>query len=157
MSILFLTYSYCLWAFLVACRWSRIFLQCRRCRFNPWVRSIPWRRKWQPTPVSLPRKSHGQRSLVGYSPLGHKRVTHNLAAKQQWQLQFLLPRVKQILVLEKRNILWLLALVITIADILENVRRIDIVLDDFSQLLHNYRVFELCWENQHIAILAKSL
>ena len=45
--------------------------QCRRywrCRFNPWVRKIPWRRKWQPTPVFLPRKSHGQRSLVGYSP-----------------------------------------------------------------------------------------
>ena len=37
--------------------------QCRRCRFNPWVRKIPWRRKWQPTPVFLPEKSHGQRSL----------------------------------------------------------------------------------------------
>ena len=32
----------------------------------------PWRRKWQPTPVFLPRKFHGQRSLVGYSPWGHK-------------------------------------------------------------------------------------
>ena len=32
---------------------------------NPWVRKIPWRRKWQPTPVLLPGKSHGQRSLVG--------------------------------------------------------------------------------------------
>ena len=46
--------------------------QCRRCGFNPWVGKIPWRRKWQPTPVSLPGKSHGQRSLVGYSPRGHK-------------------------------------------------------------------------------------
>ena len=36
------------------------------------VRKIPWRRKWQPTPVFLPGKSHGQRSLVGYSPWGHK-------------------------------------------------------------------------------------
>ena len=35
--------------------------------FNPWVRKIPWRRKWQPTPVFLPGESHGQRSLVGYS------------------------------------------------------------------------------------------
>ena len=35
-------------------------------------RSIPWRRKWQPTPVFLPGESHGQRSLVGYSPQGHK-------------------------------------------------------------------------------------
>ena len=44
--------------------------QCRsrrRHRFHPWVRKISWRRKWQPTPVSLPGKSHGQRSLVGYS------------------------------------------------------------------------------------------
>jgi len=41
---------------------------CRRCGFNPWVRKIPWRRKWQPTPVLLPGKSHGQRSLAGYSP-----------------------------------------------------------------------------------------
>ena len=41
-----------------------------------------WRRKWQPTPVFLPEKSHGQRSLMGYSPWGHKRVGHGLAAKQ---------------------------------------------------------------------------
>ena len=33
--------------------------QCRRSGFNPWVRKIPWRRKWQPTPVFLPEKSHG--------------------------------------------------------------------------------------------------
>ena len=38
----------------------------RRCRFNPWSRKIPWTRKWQHTPVFLPGKSHGQRSLVGY-------------------------------------------------------------------------------------------
>ena len=42
--------------------------QCRRHRFNPWVQKIPWRRKWHPTPIFLPGKSHGQRSLVGYSP-----------------------------------------------------------------------------------------
>ena len=41
--------------------------QCKRHRFNPWVGKIPWRRKWQPTPVYLPGKFHGQRSLVGYS------------------------------------------------------------------------------------------
>jgi len=40
----------------------------RETWFNPWIRKIPWRRKWQPTPVLLPGKSHGQRSLVGYSP-----------------------------------------------------------------------------------------
>ena len=47
-------------------------LQCGRPGFDPWVRKIPWRRKWQSTPVLLPGKSHGQRSLVGYSPWGHK-------------------------------------------------------------------------------------
>ena len=46
--------------------------QCRKLGFNPWVRKIPWRRKWQPTQVFLPEKSHGQRSLAGYSPWGHK-------------------------------------------------------------------------------------
>ena len=51
--------------------WERICLQCRRPRFNPWVGKIPQRGKWQPTPVFLPRKSHGQRSLVGYSPWDH--------------------------------------------------------------------------------------
>ena len=40
--------------------------------FNPWVGKIPWRRKWQPAPVFLPGESHGQRSLAGYSPWGHK-------------------------------------------------------------------------------------
>ena len=47
--------------------------QCTRCRFNPWVRKIPWRRKWQPTSISLPGKSHEQ-SLAGYSLWGHKEL-----------------------------------------------------------------------------------
>jgi len=46
--------------------------QCRRQGFDPWSGKIPWRRKWQLTPVFLPGKSHGQRSLVGYSPWGGK-------------------------------------------------------------------------------------
>ena len=46
--------------------------QCRRPGFDPWVRKIPWRRKWQPTPVFLPGKPHGQRSLASYRPWGHK-------------------------------------------------------------------------------------
>ena len=53
--------------------------QCRRRErheFNPWVGRIPWRRKRQPNPVFLNGESHWQRSLVGYSPLGH-RVGHN--------------------------------------------------------------------------------
>ena len=44
----------------------------KRCKFNPWVEKVPWRRAWQPTPVLLPRESHRQRSLAGYSPWSHK-------------------------------------------------------------------------------------
>ena len=44
--------------------------RCKRCEFNPWIGKIPWRRKWQSTPVFLFGKSHVQRSLVGYSPWG---------------------------------------------------------------------------------------
>ena len=50
---------------------------------DPWVGKILWRRKWQPTPVFLPGKSHGQRILAGYSPWGHKRVRYNFTAKSQ--------------------------------------------------------------------------
>ena len=46
--------------------------QCRRRGFDPWVKKIHWRRKWQPTLIFLPGKSHGQRILAGYSPWGHK-------------------------------------------------------------------------------------
>ena len=45
---------------------------CGRPRFNPWVGKILWRRKWQPAPLFLPGKSHGQSSLVRYSPWGCK-------------------------------------------------------------------------------------
>ena len=48
--------------------------QCRRFRFNPWVGKIPWRRKWQPTPVLLPGEFQGQRNLVGYSLQGCKEL-----------------------------------------------------------------------------------
>ena len=48
------------------------FRRCERLRFNPWVGKSPWNRKWQPTPASLPGEPHGQRSLAGYSPWGHK-------------------------------------------------------------------------------------
>ena len=49
--------------------------QCKRRKrheFDPWVGKIPWRTVWQPTPVFLPGKSQGQRSLAGYSPQGRK-------------------------------------------------------------------------------------
>ena len=59
-------------------RWKSICLQCGRPGFNPWVGKISWRRQWQPTLVFLPGKSHGRRSLVGYSPRG-LRVRHDWA------------------------------------------------------------------------------
>ena len=46
--------------------------QCRRCAIYPWVGKFPWRRKWNSIPVFLPENSHGQRSLMGYSPWGRK-------------------------------------------------------------------------------------
>ena len=52
--------------------WWRIHLPCMRPRFDPWVGKIPWRRARQPTPVSFPGESHGQRSLASCSPWGHK-------------------------------------------------------------------------------------
>ena len=62
------------WAFLVV-QLVKNHLQCERRGFDPWVGKIPCRRKWQPTPVLLPGKFHGWRSLVGYSPWGHKSWT----------------------------------------------------------------------------------
>ena len=61
--------------------------QCRRCRFNPWVGKIPWRREWQPTPVFLPGECHGQRSMVGYSPWGYKEsdMTEQVTHTSNWQ------------------------------------------------------------------------
>ena len=47
-------------------------LQRRRCRLDPWVGKILWRREWEPTPIFLPEESHGQESLAGYSPRGCK-------------------------------------------------------------------------------------
>ena len=52
---------------------------------NPWFGKIPQRRDWQPSPVFLTGKFHGQRRLAGYSPWGHKKVRYNLATNQQYQ------------------------------------------------------------------------
>ena len=57
---------------------KRIRPQCRRPRFNPSVRKIPWRRAWQSAPVFLPEEFHGQRSLARYNPWFH-RVRHDWA------------------------------------------------------------------------------
>ena len=71
--------------------------QCRRCKrykFDPWVGKMPWSWKWQHTPVFLPGESHGQRSLVGYRPRGHKEsdttkqlhsLTHSEGFTRLWR------------------------------------------------------------------------
>ena len=62
-----------------------------------WVRKIPWGKKWQPTPIFLPGKFHGQRSLVGYSPWGHKESdmteqlsTHRLCPRKLFTFSLVL-------------------------------------------------------------------
>ena len=75
--------------------------RCRRCQFNPWVRKIPWRRKWQPTPVFLPEKLHGPKSLGGYSPWSHREsdMTEqmskfiNLSATSNFLLSLYIPSI----------------------------------------------------------------
>ena len=71
--------------------------QCRTCRFSPWVRKIPWRRKWQPTAVFLPGESHRQRSLTGHSLWGcqesnRTELTDWQRAPPQWSLESLVFR-----------------------------------------------------------------
>ena len=91
--------------------------QCRRLkrlRFNPWVRKISRRREWQPTPVFLPGKSHGQRSLACYSPWGCKELdmteqltkhTHSWIISKNY-LSFLPPTLQM---LGKQDILYIVS------------------------------------------------
>ena len=57
----------------------------KRPRFSPWVRKIPWSRKWQPAPVFLSGKFYAQRSLAGYSPWDQKEsdMTEGLSTHTQ--------------------------------------------------------------------------
>ena len=74
--------------------------RCKRCGFDPWVRKISWSRKWQPTPVFLPRKFNGQRSLAGYSPWG-RRVRRDWAHIHIYNIKF------TILTTFKSSVQWL--------------------------------------------------
>ena len=58
------------------CQWR----SCKRLEFDSWIRKIPWRRAWQPTPVSWPGESHRWRSLAGYSPQGSEQLDATEAA-----------------------------------------------------------------------------
>src|SRR5574339_227989 len=84
---------------------------CRRCGFDPWVRKISWRRKWQPTPVILPGKFHEWRSLVGYSPWGYKEL--DTTERLHFCFHFIEPIVKGLcfstLGILVENINWLTA------------------------------------------------
>ena len=67
--------SACRWGFPRGSSGKEPACQCKRHKiggFDPWVRRIPWRRAWQPSPVFLPGESHGQRSLAVYSPWDRK-------------------------------------------------------------------------------------
>ena len=66
-------------------QWWRMHLQHRGHEFHPWVRKILWRRKWQPTPVFLPGKFHGQRP-GGPQSMESQRVGHALVTKQHYHL-----------------------------------------------------------------------
>ena len=99
------------WLFQIVCNWDHHCFNStlaqrlkhlpamRRPGFDPWVRKIPWRRKWQPTPVLLPRKSHGQRSLVGYSLWGRKELdmTERLHSLTSHKNFFALLQIKPVL------------------------------------------------------------
>ena len=89
--------------------------QYRRCRFDPRVRKIPWRRKWQPTPVLLSGKFHGQRNLSGYSPGGSQKV------RQDWETEHIWARCNMKLVsseifrhLYLSNLRWALAQILSL-------------------------------------------
>ena len=80
-----------------------------RCGFDPWVRKIPWRRKWQSTPVFLPGISHGQRSLVGYSPWGCKESEMTEQLCTQTRVGLTTSQLLKILTLYQIVLIWSMA------------------------------------------------
>ena len=83
--------------------------QCRRHKrhgFNPWVRKIPWWRKWQPFPVFLPGKFHRQRSQTGYSQWGHKELDMTERAHTHTHTHTCNPYKEEVVLLEA-NVSWI--------------------------------------------------
>ena len=69
-------------------QWQRIYLPMQETQLDPWVAKIPWRRKWQPTPVFSPGEFHGQRSPAGYSQWRRKEAnTTERTHYTQWLWQ----------------------------------------------------------------------
>ena len=75
-------------------QWYRIQLPMQES--IPGLGRPPWRRKWQPTPVFLPGKFHGQGSLMGYKSMESQRVGHNLVTIQQYLLYRAIVRIEKI-------------------------------------------------------------
>ena len=73
-----------------ACQYRRH----KRCGFDPWVGKIPWKRKWQSTPIFLPRKFHGQRSLAGYSPVSVMPSNHLILCHPLLFLPSIFPSIR---------------------------------------------------------------
>ena len=93
-------------------RWLSVSLQCGRPRFDPWVGKILWTRKWQPTPVVLTGKSHG-RSLVGYSPWGHKQ----LDTTERLYLLYLKRVCMRIMIFAKCLVIFISSIIFTFDDL----------------------------------------
>ena len=81
--------------------------QCRRCKFKPWLLKIPWRRKWQPTPVFLPRESRGQRRATVCVAAKIQTGPGDWTTKEQSILRWKMDRREKI-ILGNSLCLWLL-------------------------------------------------
>ena len=68
-------------------------LAVKDIQVRPLVRKTPWRREWLPIPVFVPGEFHGQRSLVGYCPQGHKSRTEHLTFSLLWRTLSIWPTV----------------------------------------------------------------
>ena len=73
---------YLIWVLLWCLHGKEFFCHCRGLGFHPWVRKMPWRRKWQPTPVFLPGNPM-DRGVGGLQSMGSQRVGHDIVTKEQ--------------------------------------------------------------------------
>ena len=90
--------------------------------FNPWVRKIPQRRTWQPTPVLLPGESHGQRSLASYSPWGHKESDGTEATEHPHTPDTYMPMMEDHPAIKKNEMMpfattWMKSQIIILSDV----------------------------------------
>ena len=90
-SVLYIVVCIC-WCFPGSTSGKESACQCRRCRFDSWVGKIPWRQGTATHSNTLAQKSHGQRSLAGYSPQGCKKsdtteaTQHSIAQRRVYKL-----------------------------------------------------------------------